>query len=76
MVSSKGLNLSPPPKQYGVTKPISMSGPMDADIQRSRELEKVSLFFFPPPLFIFLMFWVLVSSCRCNSDLLLHVVLC
>ncbi|KAG8643369.1 hypothetical protein MANES_11G032900v8 [Manihot esculenta] len=40
MVSSKGLNLSPPPKQYGVTKPISMSGPMDADIQRSRELEK------------------------------------
>lgn len=31
----------PPPKQYGVTKPISMAGPTEADIQRTRELEKV-----------------------------------
>ncbi|XP_058006292.1 nuclear poly(A) polymerase 4 isoform X2 [Hevea brasiliensis] len=40
MLSSEGLCSSPPPKQYGVTKPISMSGPTEADIQRSRELEK------------------------------------
>ncbi|XP_021654661.1 nuclear poly(A) polymerase 4 isoform X2 [Hevea brasiliensis] len=40
MVSSEGLNSSQPPKQYGVTKPISMLGPTDADMQRSRELEK------------------------------------
>ncbi|XP_007024323.2 PREDICTED: nuclear poly(A) polymerase 4 isoform X1 [Theobroma cacao] len=45
MVSSEGLSGSTPPvaapvKQYGVTKPISMAGPSEADIQRSRELEK------------------------------------
>ncbi|XVF24893.1 hypothetical protein REPUB_Repub13aG0166900 [Reevesia pubescens] len=45
MVSSEGLSGSPPPvaapvKQYGVTKPISMAGPTEADIQRSRDLEK------------------------------------
>ncbi|XP_022715040.1 nuclear poly(A) polymerase 4-like isoform X2 [Durio zibethinus] len=45
MVSSKGLSGSPPyvaapVKQYGVTKPISMAGPTEADIQRSRDLEK------------------------------------
>ena len=28
-------------KQYGVTKPISMAGPTDTDLQRSVELEKV-----------------------------------
>ncbi|EOY26945.1 Nucleic acid binding protein, putative isoform 2 [Theobroma cacao] len=45
MVSSEGLSGSTPPvavpvEQYGVTKPISMAGPTEADIQRSRELEK------------------------------------
>ncbi|XP_065866310.1 nuclear poly(A) polymerase 4-like isoform X2 [Euphorbia lathyris] len=40
-MGSQGLyTSSPPPKQYGVTKPISMAGPNDADILRSRELEK------------------------------------
>ncbi|KAK4365609.1 hypothetical protein RND71_013489 [Anisodus tanguticus] len=28
------------PKQYGVTKPLSLAGPMEADIQRTKELEK------------------------------------
>ncbi|OIT36685.1 PREDICTED: nuclear poly(A) polymerase 4-like isoform X2 [Nicotiana attenuata] len=30
----------PPPKQYGVTKPLSLAGPTEADIQRTKELEK------------------------------------
>ena len=46
MVSSEGMSGSPPPvaapvTQYGVTKPISMAGPTEVDIQRSRDLEKV-----------------------------------
>eukprot|EP00257_Ricinus_communis_P025172 XP_025012586.1 nuclear poly(A) polymerase 4 [Ricinus communis] len=42
MVISEGLSASPPPaKQYGVTKPISTAGPTEADIQRTRELEKL-----------------------------------
>lgn len=28
------------PKEYGVTKPLSLAGPMEADIQRTKELEK------------------------------------
>ncbi|KAL0341962.1 UNVERIFIED_CONTAM: Nuclear poly(A) polymerase 4 [Sesamum calycinum] len=51
MVGSDSLNtpLSPspppveqkrPPKQWGVTRPLSLAGPSDADIQRNRELEK------------------------------------
>ncbi|KAE8690476.1 Nuclear poly(A) polymerase 2 [Hibiscus syriacus] len=45
MVSSEGLCGSSPPAaapmtQYGVTKPISMAGPTEADILRSRDLEK------------------------------------
>ncbi|XP_044496904.1 nuclear poly(A) polymerase 4-like isoform X2 [Mangifera indica] len=50
MVDSERMSTSPspttassrslPPKQYGVTKPISMSGPSEADIQRTRELKK------------------------------------
>ncbi|KAL8458392.1 hypothetical protein ACS0TY_036056 [Phlomoides rotata] len=28
------------PKQWGVTKPLSLAGPTEADIQRTRELEK------------------------------------
>lgn len=45
MVSSEGLSGSPAPaaKQYGITKPISVSGPTEADRQRSRELEKVCI---------------------------------
>lgn len=41
MSSSERMSSPPPPKQYGVTKPISMAGPTEADIQRNRELEKV-----------------------------------
>ncbi|KAH9665674.1 nuclear poly(A) polymerase 4 [Citrus sinensis] len=36
------MSSPPPPKQYGVTKPISMAGPTEADIQRNRELEKIA----------------------------------
>ena len=37
------------PKCYGVTKPISMAGPCDTDVQRNKELEKVLIhkFWFP-----------------------------
>ncbi|XWS17681.1 hypothetical protein CRYUN_Cryun33cG0088300 [Craigia yunnanensis] len=31
---------SQPPKKYGITKPISLAGPNEADIQRNTELEK------------------------------------
>lgn len=31
-----------PPKQWGITKPLSLAGPSDMDIQRTKELEKVS----------------------------------
>lgn len=47
MGSAEGLSNSPVtsnqavPKCYGVTKPISLAGPCDADVQRSKELEKV-----------------------------------
>ncbi|XP_058115450.1 nuclear poly(A) polymerase 4-like isoform X2 [Magnolia sinica] len=42
MVSSDDSGGSPAPaaKQYGVTKPISVAGPSEADLQRSLELEK------------------------------------
>ncbi|KAL4273325.1 hypothetical protein GQ457_13G014010 [Hibiscus cannabinus] len=45
MVSSEGLCCSPPTiaapvTQYGVTKPISVAGPTEADILRSRVLER------------------------------------
>ncbi|KAK7255476.1 hypothetical protein RIF29_28886 [Crotalaria pallida] len=38
-----GATLKPlqaPTKQFGITKPISMAGPMGADLQRTTELEK------------------------------------
>ncbi|XVE70984.1 hypothetical protein DITRI_Ditri10aG0113700 [Diplodiscus trichospermus] len=31
---------SQPPKKYGITKPIFLAGPSEADIQRNKELEK------------------------------------
>ncbi|XVE88805.1 hypothetical protein DITRI_Ditri19aG0098200 [Diplodiscus trichospermus] len=44
MVNSEGLSgsspVTTPMKQYGITKPISMAGPTEADIRRSRDLEK------------------------------------
>ncbi|XP_075479676.1 nuclear poly(A) polymerase 4-like isoform X3 [Primulina tabacum] len=48
MVGSYGLNDSPsalleqkqPPKQWGVTRPLSHAGPIEADSQRNRGLEK------------------------------------
>ncbi|KAK3018931.1 hypothetical protein RJ639_003528, partial [Escallonia herrerae] len=33
----------PPPKQFGVTSPLSRAGPSEADVQRSKELEKFLL---------------------------------
>lgn len=33
-----------PPKQYGVTKPLSRAGPSGSDIHRTKELEKVCVF--------------------------------
>lgn len=32
-------------KSYGITKPISVAEPTEADFQRNRDLEKVILFF-------------------------------
>ena len=29
------------PKQFGITKPLSLLGPVEADLQRTAELEKV-----------------------------------
>ncbi|KAI5651228.1 hypothetical protein M9H77_37233 [Catharanthus roseus] len=50
MVGSDTSSVSPPektpaasPKQYGVTKPLSRAGPTEADIQRTKELEKFLL---------------------------------
>ncbi|KAL0429870.1 UNVERIFIED_CONTAM: Nuclear poly(A) polymerase 4 [Sesamum radiatum] len=51
MVGSDGFNSLPtpspppaeqkqPPKQWGVTRPLSHAGPSEADIQRTRDLEK------------------------------------
>ncbi|KAK6128015.1 hypothetical protein DH2020_038247 [Rehmannia glutinosa] len=51
MVGSDGFNSLPtpspppaeqkqPPKQWGVTRPLSYAGPSDVDIQRTRDLEK------------------------------------
>lgn len=45
MVSAEVLSGSPASaKRYGVSKPISLAGPTEADIQRSAGLEKVDLF--------------------------------
>lgn len=46
MVSSESLSGSaaPSPKQYGVTKPLSLAGATEADLQRNAELEKVVQF--------------------------------
>ena len=45
MGSSEGGNvMNQASRQYGVTKPISTSGPTDVDLQRSAELEKVCAF--------------------------------
>ncbi|KDP40853.1 hypothetical protein JCGZ_24852 [Jatropha curcas] len=41
MVSSEDSSAARPPKQFGVTKPLSMAGPTEADLQRTRELEKL-----------------------------------
>ncbi|MCD9640671.1 hypothetical protein HAX54_026121 [Datura stramonium] len=44
MVGSESLTppteAAPPPKKYGVTKPLSLSGPTEADLQRNAALEK------------------------------------
>lgn len=50
--SLDGSSPPPPPlvapvaaKKYGVTKPISVAGPTEVDLQRNTELEKVGFFF-------------------------------
>ncbi|XP_008794102.2 nuclear poly(A) polymerase 4-like isoform X2 [Phoenix dactylifera] len=42
MGSSDAMGRMPPPplRQYGITKPISTAGPTEADLQRTKELEK------------------------------------
>lgn len=65
-------------KQYGVTKPISLAGPTEADLQRTVELEKVcsykfSLFyFFCAPVFsvISSILYVLFLICNCSNEVL------
>lgn len=39
--SEKLSSSSPLPKSYGITKPISLAGPTEADHLRNAELEKV-----------------------------------
>lgn len=40
--SSNGFSPSPEAlKKYGITKPISLAGPSEVDLQRNAELEKV-----------------------------------
>ncbi|XP_015061064.1 nuclear poly(A) polymerase 4 isoform X4 [Solanum pennellii] len=42
MVSSESLSesVAPPTMKYGITKPLSLAGPTEADLQRNAELEK------------------------------------
>ena len=57
------------PKCHGVTQPISLAGPCDADVQRNKELEKVlidnlRLFFVHDPK----LGWLILFFClSCNS---------
>lgn len=49
MASESRKNASPsetpqPPRNYGITKPIFLSGPSQSDLQRNIELEKVHTF--------------------------------
>ncbi|XP_051147989.1 nuclear poly(A) polymerase 4-like isoform X2 [Andrographis paniculata] len=39
--SPPSADSKPPPKQWGVAEPLSLAGPSDVDIQRTKELEKV-----------------------------------
>lgn len=59
MVRSESPNDSSPQlaKKYGITKPISLAGPAEADLHRNMELDKV--FFFP---FFFLMVRFVTST--------------
>lgn len=38
------------PKHHGVTKPLSLAGPTEADLLKSKDLEKVGLFVWLSPL--------------------------
>lgn len=49
-------------KQYGVTKPISLAGPTEADLQRTVELEKVCSSKFSPFFLLFACFFLLFLS--------------
>lgn len=48
-------------RQYGITKPISTAGPTEADLQRTKELEKVRpfLLLIPLPPFLYLLVYII-----------------
>ena len=43
-LDGSSLQLPVAANKYGVTKPISLAGPTEADFQRNAELEKVDVF--------------------------------
>ncbi|KAG1330140.1 nuclear poly(A) polymerase 4 [Cocos nucifera] len=61
-----GSTPPPPPRQYGITKPISTAEPTEADLQRTKELEKVYPFFF----FSFFLLGIILflGVCKLLSD--------
>ncbi len=40
--SPNGSTPQPAAKKYGITKPISIAGPTEADFQRNMDMEKVN----------------------------------
>lgn len=40
-----GADALPSPRQHGVTKPLSLAGPSEADILRTKKLNKVGFGF-------------------------------
>jgi hypothetical protein len=40
--SPNGSTPQPAAKKYGITKPISIAGPTEADLQRNMDMEKVN----------------------------------
>ena len=44
--SPNGSTPQPAAKKYGITKPISIAGPTEADLQRNMDMEKVNFILF------------------------------
>lgn len=63
MVIGKGLSGSPPPPAV----PISVTGPLEADLQRSVELEKVIYFSLCSSLLVFHLFVSWIGNTFSNS---------